>query len=427
MKITRLVWYAGGPLTFSGGGERLLLEGLRHFEFMGIQAALFTDGSALAPGHLFDGRYSPRTLITQRSPGPQRILRKVPTLRHALRLWEDAGAIAAFRPDYVIANSPGAAVSLLRMKLMGRLRGIPFACLIHGSLFQFSADREKYALVFRPYFRRVREDDPVYLATIPPRAPPATVWTQLKLELHVLAQWIAVKRAAVVFVLTQKNRREIELFYRHQNVRVAHGAFPRELLRYRPVTGLRTPERLSGKRVIFSLCRLEEKKRVDIIIRAFAMLVERAPDVALVIGGTGPDRERLQALAGELRISQSVVFPGFVPDGELYDYYLSADLFTSADIADFDLTTFVALALGRKAVVSSQHEFDPELGDLRQVFRAEPSPEPFAAAFEAALAAGDPCDAETRAKLLAGYTWETYFETLKRVMEHSARPRTARR
>src|SRR5438876_7522672 len=113
MKITRLVWYVGGPLTFSGGGERLVLEGLRYFEMAGIQAALFTDGSALAPGHVFNGRYSPRTLIAERSLGRQGILRKLPKFRHVLRLWGDAGAISAFRPDYVIANSPAAAASYL--------------------------------------------------------------------------------------------------------------------------------------------------------------------------------------------------------------------------------------------------------------------------------------------------------------------------
>src|SRR5207249_1964908 len=153
---------------------------------------------------------------------------------------------------------------------------------------------------------------------------------------------------------------------------------------------------LSGKRVIFSLCRLEEKKRVDIIIRAFAMLVERAPDVALMIGGTGPERGRLEALARELGVSGSVVFAGVIRDAELYDYYLSADVFTSADIADFDITTLVALALGRKAVVSSQHQFEEDIDGLRQLFRADPSPEGFAAAFETALLAGEACEEETR-------------------------------
>ena len=64
------------------------------------------------------------------------------------------------------------------------------------------------------------------------------------------------------------------------------------------------------------LGRLEPYKRVDVLLRAAASLVERFPDLEVVIIGRGAERERLERLAIELGLGARTRFAGFVSDDE---------------------------------------------------------------------------------------------------------------
>ncbi len=60
--------------------------------------------------------------------------------------------------------------------------------------------------------------------------------------------------------------------------------------------------------------RLKRYKRVDIVIRAFALLDR--PDARLEIAGKGDDRERLEDLVAKLKLDDRVRFLGFVSEAE---------------------------------------------------------------------------------------------------------------
>ncbi|HEY8312292.1 MAG TPA: glycosyltransferase family 4 protein [Gemmatimonadaceae bacterium] len=62
------------------------------------------------------------------------------------------------------------------------------------------------------------------------------------------------------------------------------------------------------------LGRLKRYKRVDIVIRAFAMLEGR--DARLEIAGKGDDRERLEVLVAKLNIEDRVRFRGYITETE---------------------------------------------------------------------------------------------------------------
>src|SRR5262249_28337551 len=61
------------------------------------------------------------------------------------------------------------------------------------------------------------------------------------------------------------------------------------------------------------------------LIRALALIQREFPTVKLILAGDGPFRERLQLLARELALPESVIFPGFVKDVE--SVYAALDLF----------------------------------------------------------------------------------------------------
>lgn len=62
--------------------------------------------------------------------------------------------------------------------------------------------------------------------------------------------------------------------------------------------------------------RLRRYKRVDLLIEAVARLKAEGLDVRFNVGGKGPDRERLEKLAGRLGVQDRVRFLGFVSEEE---------------------------------------------------------------------------------------------------------------
>ncbi|MBJ20273.1 MAG: glycosyltransferase family 4 protein [bacterium] len=62
--------------------------------------------------------------------------------------------------------------------------------------------------------------------------------------------------------------------------------------------------------------RLERYKRIDLLLRAGALLVDRFPDLELLVMGKGPERARLEALARSLGLEGRTRFTGFVEDRE---------------------------------------------------------------------------------------------------------------
>jgi glycosyltransferase involved in cell wall biosynthesis len=87
---------------------------------------------------------------------------------------------------------------------------------------------------------------------------------------------------------------------------------------------------LKGKKVIYTLARLdpgERYKGIDEVIAVLPDLVKEVPDLAYVVGGKGVDRQRLEEKARSLGLADRVIFAGFIPEAEKADYYRLADLF----------------------------------------------------------------------------------------------------
>ena len=63
-------------------------------------------------------------------------------------------------------------------------------------------------------------------------------------------------------------------------------------------------------RVVLFVSRLEPDKRVDVLLHAMASLATRHPDLRACVIGGGPERSRLEALAGRLGVGSTVRFEG---------------------------------------------------------------------------------------------------------------------
>lgn len=97
--------------------------------------------------------------------------------------------------------------------------------------------------------------------------------------------------------------------------------------------------------VVGTVARFDPVKRLDVLLRAFALVSAMHPTARLVIVGDGPDRARLSTLAVSLGIEDRVRFPGFIAEASRF---LSAlDLYASASRKEgLPLAILEAMACG---------------------------------------------------------------------------------
>lgn len=82
-----------------------------------------------------------------------------------------------------------------------------------------------------------------------------------------------------------------------------------------------------NKKVLLTVCRLVERKGVDLTLRALSQLVTEWPDIRFLIVGDGPRRKELESLSVKLGLQGYVVFTGAVPEHELVAHYNLASVF----------------------------------------------------------------------------------------------------
>jgi PEP-CTERM/exosortase A-associated glycosyltransferase len=83
---------------------------------------------------------------------------------------------------------------------------------------------------------------------------------------------------------------------------------------------------LADSRVIGFLGSFYAYEGLDLLIAALPQVLERAPDVKLLLVGGGPQEANLKAQAAALNLADKVVFVGRVPHAEVNRYYDLVDL-----------------------------------------------------------------------------------------------------
>jgi phosphatidylinositol alpha-1,6-mannosyltransferase len=130
-----------------------------------------------------------------------------------------------------------------------------------------------------------------------------------------------------------------------------------DLQRFHPERGEPDAPELAahaGPRLL-TITRLVPRKGVDTVIQALPRLPD---DVHYFIGGSGPDRERLLALADELGVAARVHMLGRVPDDRVAALYRHADWvllvsreeLAAGDVEGFGMVLLEAQACGTPVV-----------------------------------------------------------------------------
>ena len=110
-------------------------------------------------------------------------------------------------------------------------------------------------------------------------------------------------------------------------------------------------EQLSLKpetQILFTLQRMHSIKRIDLALRAVKLLLDLGTNnFVLLIGGDGPEMEKLSNLATDLHIQENIRWLGFIPENELPRYFALSDIFVFTSAYEtFGIVLAQALAAG---------------------------------------------------------------------------------
>lgn len=137
-----------------------------------------------------------------------------------------------------------------------------------------------------------------------------------------------------------------------------------DLAKYHPAKDKKTP----GPHTIVYVGRLEGRKGVKYLIKAFALLANQREDVELHIIGDGPDRAKLKELVKNKKIPR-VVFHGFVSEDAKIKAIQNADIFCSPALygESFGIVLLEAMALGTVVLAGNNPGYSAVLKDQADV------------------------------------------------------------
>ncbi len=115
-----------------------------------------------------------------------------------------------------------------------------------------------------------------------------------------------------------------------------------------------TVKKKENERSILFIGRLERRKGVKYLLRAFQLFSQDNPDVKLIIAGDGPEREKLELLTEDLKL-KNVSFLGYISEELKLQLLAEADIFCSPAIfgESFGIVLLEAMAMGTVVVAGN--------------------------------------------------------------------------
>lgn len=199
----------------------------------------------------------------------------------------------------------------------------------------------------------------------------------------------AVRAAGAIITDSDFSRAEIRHYLQtNREIQVIHPAVD---ARFRPITdcdalsAVRRRFGISGDYVFYAGIFKLRKNHAG-LLRAFRHLAELCRDANLVIAGPSNEGERdLRSLADQLKISDRVVFTGFVDDSDLAALYSGARVYACPSLYEgFGFTVLEAMACG-VPVVCSAHASLPEIAGDAALYADARDPLQFGAALHRAF------------------------------------------
>src|SRR3989338_2678667 len=414
--LHKVLFFVNGLVGF-GGQERILLEAAKYFQDKkDVETRIvvygFNKKTLLNYKHL-----RVDVLDKQKSNNDNNNKEKTPSVMfYWNRIKQLRDYLKQYDPQLVICQG---SLDCMYMYFASFGLDIPYISYIHGSLFWLENEELKYSFIHRNCFKLIKDSVAGTKEFVPDKID-IPLARKLRNEIAAVFDYVGVKAARKTIVLTKQIEWEVEeLYNRHSEV--VRGCLDKKLLNYKPSdvsTDIRKKYNIPAKtKIILNIGRLDVRKRIDVLMKAFDNLCDlesnqnkENKNIILLLGGRGPDSERLEKLLQTLKHKDKIKLIGFVPDDEYFDHLAGCDIFAFPSWTTSGIPTYEALALGKKVIWTTEAE-EPVLMHPN-VYPADPTVEAFVEAINKAL--HSPLYPKPN---LREHTWEKYFGKLFAIAE----------
>ncbi len=179
-----------------------------------------------------------------------------------------------------------------------------------------------------------------------------------------------LKKADRIITVSEFSKNEIVNYvkYPEENIHVISNAVDHSIYYKNPDKSILNRLNISSKdHVILYVGSEEPRQNVDKLIKAFAKLKKKLPEIKLIkIGDSNLHgaREKLLRLITQLNLENDIIFAGSVPEEELSKWYNAADLLVyPCAYAGFGLPPLEAMACGTPVITSNTTSLPEVVGD----------------------------------------------------------------
>ena len=344
------------PITTYGGAERVIISDARHFAETDNDVYLISselDPDMLTEYGISDAVSCNEYQINEDSlePGIINRAKKIRTI------------LDEIQPDVVIAHYRERATYLALCTLP--INPV-FTAHVHGSVLWFENKINRVAHNWRSCVQDLIDQVPGHSEFWHLEDP--SFVEKSAASVAELLEALALRNCNEVFVNTNQVSSELNCLYGINSEVIPPGTSP--LADSSSQTGAPIDEPY-----IFSVSRLDSRKRINLLIRAFSELSLRNPDTKLVIGGKGEEESKLKNLVSDLNLENQIVFEGFIEESQLSSYYSGAEIFACPGWMSYGLTPLEAVRTNTKVALSADAFVKEVIGEYRGVKILPPEPQ----------------------------------------------------
>ncbi|OUJ19315.1 Glycosyltransferase, AglL family [Methanonatronarchaeum thermophilum] len=256
-------------------------------------------------------------------------------IRHSLHI---RSILRDIQPDFVNIHYKEAEFYLAQLGFSEKPK---IYIQVHGSPFWFKNNSNLAPHLKKEEVNTILKEKHMEFQKNIPKSPSVHL---LKVYLHEFFKEKAYKSANIVFATTPQVKHEIKALYGIDS-KVIYEGISNSWINQKPIKINLTDHEYS----ILTVSRLDERKRIDILINA---MKEVDIDAELIIVGKGEDKDRLKKIVKKQNLEKKVRFEGYIPDEKLPNYYASADLFATTGWISYGLTPLEAYLMNTKVLIS---------------------------------------------------------------------------
>ncbi len=376
-------------LSNRGGAELLILKEYKHFKRLGCDVKIVTY------------KFHERSLFAETLNFEDLIILKS---KNNFLSWFKllSFALKYKKAEFIVSSGR---IEIYLISLFVNLR---YSIHIHQPLFMSSRDYDKYSVFLKDKFHLLIKNNPLKekFITISNNL---GVLQKIRLNLQSILTILSYKKAHKTFVLSKYSKKEKKILFGIDAI-VRKGAIENSIFSHKPRRIF--PQYNSVKLKFLTICRLDNTKRIDVLIESLKLFSKYEENFVFIIAGNGPEKSYFERLVLSLNLEKKIKFVGFIDEADKYDYLSWADLFISIDWADYTITTIEALSLGTKCLVSSEREIEDKVIKTGLVYFTYPDAKNTSNKLLIISKQKDNLKKTDLRKVLKDYRWDIYCKNI---------------